>query len=174
MALVPGVTGAGPALQVASRGAKAAAVAYAQAAVHLPAWARFGQAGVKLIQAIDGTEGSGQDYGDISTNPRKSESANLDQIFIPDNKSRQIPQRGWSLESIKQVVANPAMTRSTLDNIHVYNRENGNPVTYYYRLDGHYVVIDNLTNQVVQVSDLSDIGWIDEMTNRPIQPIQSK
>lgn len=63
MAIVPIGTGAGPAIQVASRGPKAAAAAYAHAAVHVPEWARFGQTGVKLLQSVDGTVGNSPDLG---------------------------------------------------------------------------------------------------------------
>lgn len=41
----------------------------------------------------------------------------------------------------------PARTGSTI------NRANGNQATAYFREDGHYVVIDNKTNEIIQVSN---------------------
>jgi len=64
------------------------------------------------------------------------------------------------------------MTRSTLDNPRVFNRATGNPVTYFYTPDGHYVVIDSVTQEVVQMSNTFDPEWIDEMTGQVIMPIQ--
>ncbi len=72
------------------------------------------------------------------------------------------------MESIKEVVSNPAQTRS---NPNIKNRSNGNPVTYYYREDGSYEVIDDVTGEVVQISDTKDPTWKDEMTDAPIEPI---
>ncbi len=73
------------------------------------------------------------------------------------------------MDSIRDVVRNPALTRKK-DSI--VNRANGNPVTYFYRKDGYYVVIDDLTGEVVQVSDRFNPNWIDKMTNAVVQPIQ--
>jgi hypothetical protein len=89
-------------------------------------------------------------------------------LWIPQKKVNQVTNRGWTLESIEDVVENPAMTRSDPT---IINRATGNPVTYYYRADGYYVVIDDVTGQVVQVSDLFNPSWIDEMTNAPIAPV---
>lgn len=89
-------------------------------------------------------------------------------IFLPASKTGQANRRGWAFDDILEVYRNPAQTRN---NSNITNRANGNPVTYYYRPDGHYVVIDDITGQVVQVSNTFDTGWIDEMTNLPITPI---
>jgi len=101
----------------------------------------------------------------IVNNPLQNSNEN---ITIPQGKVNQVTRRGWSLEQIIEVQKNPTYTRSTANNPNVYNRANGNPVTYYYRSDGHYVVIDDITHQVVQVSNTHNPGWIDEMTNKPI------
>ncbi len=92
----------------------------------------------------------------------------IDNITIPEKKFNQVSKRGWSADTINEVITNPAYTRSTEDNPNVFNRANGNPVTYYYRSDGHYVVIDNITHEVVQISDTNKPNWIDNMTNERI------
>lgn len=63
------------------------------------------------------------------------------------------------MQILKDTVSNPALTRS---NPNIFNQANNNPVTYYYRTDGYYVVIDDLTG----------FGWIDEMTNQIIETIK--
>jgi hypothetical protein len=66
------------------------------------------------------------------------------------------------------------MTRSTADNPDVYHKSNGNPVTYDYREDGYYVVVDNITGQVVQISDTTNPLWKDQMTNQLVKPMESR
>ena len=45
-------------------------------------------------------------------------------------------------------------------------------MTYYYRADDHYVVIDELTGQAIQFSDTTGFDWIYEMTNQVIHAIE--
>jgi Colicin E5 ribonuclease domain len=119
----------------------------------MPELIRAGQLGEKLIQIADSRDGF--DSSSNSDSP-SSNGPKLENIFIPENKTNQVTKRGWSLDSIKEVMSNPALVRNTSDNPSVFNQANGNPVTYYYRSDGNYVVIDDITGQVVQVSDTFD------------------
>jgi RHS repeat-associated protein len=96
-------------------------------------------------------------------------TAGIDESFIPPNKLDQVEKRGWTVPDILDTVNNPALTRT---NLSIVNRANGNSVTYYYREDGHYVVIDDVTGKLVQMSNTNNPTWIDEMTNLPIQPIK--
>jgi hypothetical protein len=82
---------------------------------------------------------------------------------------KQLVKRGWARESIEELVTKPTLTRRSSD---IVNRATGNPVTYFYRQDGYYVVIDDITGEVVQISDLTNPGWVDEMTNMPVAPIK--
>jgi RHS repeat-associated protein len=108
-----------------------------------------------------------QNLGDYADDVLKKMGLGTDpsKVYVPTSKTQQVAKRGWTLTDIQEVVANPAYTRS---NPNIVNRANGNPVTYYYRSDGYYVVIDDVTGQVVQVADTINPNWIDEMTNRPI------
>lgn len=48
-----------------------------------------------------------------------------------------------------------------------------NPATIYYCRDGHYIILDDVTNDIVQGSKLFDLGWLDEYylpRKIPIQP----
>lgn len=88
-------------------------------------------------------------------------------LLFSEKIAGQMPKRGWTVDSIRDLVKNPALSRSSPSIIH---HANGNPVTYFYRPDGHYVVIDDITGEVVQVSDTFDAGWIDAMTNATVSP----
>jgi RHS repeat-associated protein len=79
--------------------------------------------------------------------------------------AKQMPKRGWSDKDIKDVISNPAKTTKWSD------YKTGDSVTYYYGRDGHYVVVNDRTNEIIQVSDRLDPGWIDPTTNLPIDPV---
>lgn len=66
---------------------------------------------------------------------------------IPGKKLNQLRQRRWSQDSINQLVNNPYATRTAT------NRATGNSATAFFRADGHYVVRDNVTGNLVQMSD---------------------
>ena len=69
--------------------------------------------------------------------------------YIPTigRKFNQLAQRGWSTGSINKLVNNPFTTRAAT------NRATGNAATAFVRADGHYVVRDNVTGELVQMSD---------------------
>jgi hypothetical protein len=81
------------------------------------------------------------------------------------DKPNQAAVRGWLINDVEDVVRNPALTRT-----HV-NHATGNPATYFYRTDGHYAVIDDVTGEIIQVSEIGNSNWVDMITNQPIQPI---
>lgn len=75
---------------------------------------------------------------------------------------KQYPKRGWTEENIIETVQNPARTAATRDER--YNPDGtkkNEPATVYYRTDGHYVTVNDLTRDIVQISDLNDPDWID-------------
>jgi len=69
--------------------------------------------------------------------------------YIPTvgRKFNQLAQRGWSREAINMLVNNPFTTRAAT------NRATGNAATAFVRADGHYVVRDDITGELVQMSD---------------------
>jgi hypothetical protein len=71
-------------------------------------------------------------------------------------KYNQLESRGWSKESIDEVVNNPFTTRESV------NKATGNSATAYYRQDGHYVVRDDITGDLVQMSktDIPAKDWL--------------
>jgi len=62
-------------------------------------------------------------------------------------KFNQLSRRGWSQNSVDNLVNNPHTTRESI------NKATGNKATAYFRKNGHYVVRDDVTGDIVQMSD---------------------
>jgi RHS repeat-associated protein len=90
------------------------------------------------------------------------------QLLFSDKITDQLGRRGWTRQGIEELIGNPALTRK---NPGILNRATGNPVTYFYRADGYYVVVDDISGEIVQISNTFDPNWIDEMTNAPVTPV---
>jgi hypothetical protein len=72
------------------------------------------------------------------------------------DKAGQIAQRGWTEQSIEETVANPVETHEVWDVAGGAGRE---PATAYVNSDGTYVVVNDETGRVVQISDANRPGW---------------
>ncbi|WP_249294473.1 colicin E5-related ribonuclease [Fumia xinanensis] len=73
-------------------------------------------------------------------------------VFGSDTKSatklnNQMTKRGWTENTVRDTVNQPYTTRVST------NKATGNPATVYYNKSGGYVIIDDVTNAIVQVSD---------------------
>ncbi|EHY61833.1 putative transposase [Listeria monocytogenes FSL J1-208] len=68
--------------------------------------------------------------------------------------NNQMKKHGWSEESVKSVVDHPHTTRKS------GNKATGNDATVFYDKDGSYVIIDDKTNEIVQISDKFDKNWV--------------
>lgn len=77
-----------------------------------------------------------------------------DSITIPTHKVSQVERRGWNWENIGSTVAEPVATGSAV------NRANGNSATAYFSSTNQYVIVDDVTGDLVQASDRFDDGWI--------------
>jgi hypothetical protein len=77
-------------------------------------------------------------------------------INIPTagKKFNQLSQRGWSNDTIEELVSNPYIKRTST------NRATGNSATVYYRKDGHYIIRDDITGDLVQMSNTNAQKWI--------------
>jgi hypothetical protein len=87
-----------------------------------------------------------------------------DVAWYGDKIAKQMPKRGWTDADIENVLNNPADTAKSV------NKATGNTATRYYGSDGHYVVRDDITGEIIQVSDRLDLGWIDDLTHQPVYP----
>ncbi|MBB1287395.1 hypothetical protein HRH25_23670, partial [Flavisolibacter sp. BT320] len=72
--------------------------------------------------------------------------------------AKQMVKRGWTKDLIHKTVNNPYTKRAAT------NKETGNAATAYFTKDGSYVVRDNITGQIIQVSDRLDPKWIPDPT----------
>jgi len=69
--------------------------------------------------------------------------------------TKQMGTRGWTQDSISETVKNPAATHSVWD----YTTGDKLPATAYVQRGGGYVVVNDSTHEIVQVSDLSNPNW---------------
>lgn len=73
---------------------------------------------------------------------------------------KQLTRRGWTVEAIREVISNPHRTAPTRDTR--YLPEGGrldDPATAYIASDGSYVVRNDETGDLVQVSNRNDPNW---------------
>ena len=75
------------------------------------------------------------------------------QLIISRKIERQMEKRGWTAELADQTWAAPAMTRRAL------NRAGNAEATAYFRSDLSYIVVEDETNFVVQLSDRNNPQW---------------
>ena len=76
-----------------------------------------------------------------------------------------IAKRGWTMDTMNDVVGNPYTTREA------FNKATGNSATVYYNKVGDYVVVDDITGELVQTSKFGDTGWIPDATiKNPYKP----
>lgn len=105
------------------------------------------------VRASDGMEPSvaalAFDGGFLATN-------NILTTNVPTSgrKFNQLTSRGWDQSSIDNVVNGPVHTSTAT------NRATGNPATAYFDSSGNYVVRDNVTGDLVQMSNRNDPNWI--------------
>jgi len=62
-------------------------------------------------------------------------------------------KRGWTTQLIQKVVNNAVKIGTSI------NRATGNVATAYFDSSGAYVVKDNVTNEIIQISDRLDPNW---------------
>jgi filamentous hemagglutinin len=78
---------------------------------------------------------------------------------------KQIPKRGWDTATIDDVIAKPHATSKAT------NKATGAEATAYFNKDGSYVVRDNITHEIIQVSNRNDPNWIPDPTiQNPYRP----
>ena len=94
------------------------------------------------------------------TNPHKAPTRSDKLIFGSNTKSvqklmNQINKRGWTEGLIKDTVDNPFTIRQSI------NKATGNTASVFYTERGAYVIVDDITNEIVQISDnIDQTTWI--------------
>jgi hypothetical protein len=72
----------------------------------------------------------------------------------------QMAERGWTKESVKALIDNSYTIRTST------SRLTNNPATVFYAKTGDYVVVNNITKEVVQVTDKAKVAkniWFPDM-----------
>ena len=94
-----------------------------------------------------------------------------DLIFGSSTKStqklmNQMNSRGWTEFLIKDTVDNPYTIRVSM------NKATGNSATVFYTEQGSYVIVDDVTKEIVQISDnINPSTWIpDTSIVNPYKP----
>lgn len=72
--------------------------------------------------------------------------------------AKQMGQRGWSDDLISKVLNKPYTTRVAT------NKATGNKATAYFAKDGSYVVKDDISHEIIQVSNRADPNWMPDPT----------
>ncbi|HEX4047416.1 MAG TPA: colicin E5-related ribonuclease [Elusimicrobiota bacterium] len=112
-----------------------------------------GPAGGKKDDALIGQPGDPNQHG-----PRE-ERAPLNRKFSDKIKQQMNdPRRNWSEKEIEDAFNNPRATESSTV------KSNGNPATRYFNRSGKFIVVDDVTGEVIQV------GGIDFAENLPPLP----
>jgi len=90
----------------------------------------------------------------------------IDPLFYGPKIQKQMAKRGWTPDSVCKTVGNPSSTSPAI------NKATNGAATAYFNADGSYVVVDNTTGEIIQVSDTTDPGWIPDPTisNPPPKP----
>jgi hypothetical protein len=83
------------------------------------------------------------------------EGATASGLSISEKIARQMGPRGWSESLEKEVLEEPVTTHSVWD----FTSGSRQAATAYVRSDGAYVVINDETRAVVQISDINKVGW---------------
>ena len=84
---------------------------------------------------------------------------------VGDKINRQMSRRGWSSDDVNRTIDSPYTTRGAT------NRASGNDATAYFNRDGSYVVRDDKTGNVVQMSNRNDPNWVPDATiKNPYRP----
>ena len=77
---------------------------------------------------------------------------------ITEKISNQMGERGWTEKTIANTQKSAIHTSKAL------NKATGNPATAYFNADGSHVVVDDITKEIIQISDKNDLGWIPDLT----------
>lgn len=71
----------------------------------------------------------------------------------------QMTGKGWTVDLVRNTVERPYMVRNRI------NRATGNPATIFYMRNMSYVIVDDVTKMIVQLSDNKNpTAWIPDLS----------
>ncbi|MBI4359966.1 MAG: hypothetical protein HY564_02650 [Candidatus Jacksonbacteria bacterium] len=92
--------------------------------------------------------------GEISAQPTKNQNNSRIELQYSDKIKGQMSKRGWDQATLEDVVQNPSKTGTAID-----RTAGGEPATAYFDKSGNYVVVNNRTNNIVQISNRNTVNW---------------
>lgn len=111
-----------------------------------------------------GSGSGGNGSGDSGTGLGKNESSNtsINYTYDPKKIGKQMGKRGWTEEAIQETLDNPVRTVKTRDTRWLPGSDGplDDPATAYYASDGSYVVRNDKTGEITQISNKNDPNWI--------------
>ncbi len=97
----------------------------------------------KAIECVSFMGGDGGDKGGYNKTSHLKFSGTKSDV----RWNNQIIKRGWTKNSINKTLKEPFATRTSV------NRATGNNATVFYSKDGSYVIKDDITDEIIQISD---------------------
>jgi hypothetical protein len=83
-------------------------------------------------------------------------------VNIGSKIGKQLAKRGWTQEAVEQTVRSPHRTLPAPDTRYLPDgsgRRRNDPATAYINADGSYVIRNDVTGDIVQVSDRNKPNW---------------
>ena len=117
--------------------------------------------GAKSI--VEGSDGFGKKVDAAGDMPAStSVSAKGVPSIVEPKIAQQMGKRGWTTDSLEDAIANPSKTVATKDTRFdpISGTRLNDPATGYVAKDGSYVVRNDRTGAIVQVSDKNDKNWV--------------
>ena len=92
----------------------------------------------------------------------ESGSNSINYTYDPKKIGKQMGKRGWTEEAIQETLDNPVRTVKTRDTRWLPGADGplDDPATAYYASDGSYVVRNDKTGVITQISNKNDPNWI--------------
>ena len=120
-----------------------------------------GGAGGGIRSSSGSSGGRSESLGHTITQSGSSASRSIGPGIQYDAKIEgQMPKRGWTRALVESTVRNPAKTVAGRDTRHrLDGTQNNDPATIYFSRRGGYLVRNDRTGEVVQVSDRTDPNW---------------
>ena len=114
-----------------------------------------------LVDAALGAAGAGlvDDLNDVRRLRRRF-AAVADNLSFGRHVSPQLGRRGWTEASARRLVRDPHSTRSMRDTRHLPDGSRmDDPATAYIDRSGDYIIVNDRTHDVIQVSNRNDPNW---------------
>ncbi len=105
-------------------------------------------------------EGAGETAGEGAGDSAGEGAGETPETQYGPKIEQQMEERGWTKEDVENTIDHPDRTVETQDTRwNPDGTRNNDPATAYINEDGSYVVRNDRTGDIVQISDRTDPGW---------------